>query len=96
MAPHHYYHHPRLIMNMKTPSFENHKYTGSGTRIAGNPDTRASGGSGTGKRSRMIWGSSKELTRGEEHTHLGFFGWGSYKLLSLLGKGRTGSVFKAK
>ena len=27
--------------------------------------------------------------------HLGFFEWESYKILSLLGRGRTGSVYKA-
>ena len=31
----------------------------------------------------------------EKHPHLEFFDWGSYKVLDVLGKGRSGTVFKA-
>ncbi|KAF8648911.1 hypothetical protein AX16_006133 [Volvariella volvacea WC 439] len=38
---------------------------------------------------------ARDADAGEEHAPLEFFDWGSFRVLSVLGSGRTGTVFKA-
>ncbi|CAG8557553.1 4427_t:CDS:2 [Paraglomus brasilianum] len=48
-----------------------------------------------GKRIKTITCPSHPLNGEEEHVPLEFFDWGSFRVLNILGKGHTGTVFKA-